>query len=78
MLPSAEELDVRGVGRNHLRAAVGIQQIAAPEMVQVGLAVVALADQAPWRVAGKGLESGAELPAFALDFHAGDAPWGHR
>jgi len=69
MLLPANDLDIGRIGGDNLRAAIGIEQILALEVVKISLAIVAIANQAPRRVVGKCLEPGAEFSTLTLYFH---------
>jgi hypothetical protein len=69
MLSSLKDLRIGRIRRNYFCASVGIKQVGTFEVTQVPLAVVAIADQASWRVVGKGFELGSKLPAFTPNFH---------
>ena len=69
MLSPTENFDIGRICWNDLCATIDIKQIATFEMMQIGLAIATIANETSWRVVRKGLEFGAELSAFTLNFH---------
>lgn len=64
-----KDLHIRRIGRNHLGAGLGVEQVGSLQVPKVALAVVTVADQASGRAVRKGLEPGPKLSALALNFH---------